>query len=551
MRHFRSILYAVVLAPAVWVLVAAGLAHQPTLTGALLLLLGGVAYGILALAPISPLGPALAGLAFLAAGVWAVEDAAGYASVWPHDRLDLNRPGHGPAVLLAAPLLLTALNVRRWRGRDSVTLPLIGQIGQTAAPAPPSVAPVERTTLFGLLDGPDERTTLLRRPHSASPDGEPTTVVRLPADGEATTILRTTEPTTMLVIGEHPTDDMQLNSEAPTEDVRSQAPTEDMRSEAPTEDMRSAAPTEDMRSEAPTEDAGSKPATADVSSETPTSELGSKPSVEDGSSEPPVENSEPPAGSTGSEPPVEEVHDEPATVLMDGEPTADPASEAAGGPEEPLTEAIALPAEPRAGRVVGAVVGSDGLSEELAEPVVGEEGRIYLVVAEDSDQTVQFDARPAFRVPGERTVVVWPAGRIPGETTQMLGTPGEDTRVILRRDIDDTQMIRLADDGEHTQLLESPRTAPDNEPGGGPADQATSDNPAGNKPAGGPAGSRTGLDRGGSIAGAESPNFADDPTGRLQRPAPQADEPARTMTVMNVERPPEIPAPRRSPESEG
>jgi hypothetical protein len=132
--------------------------------------------------------------------------------------------------------------------------------------------------------------------------------------------------------------------------------------------------------------------------------------------------------------------------------------------------------------------------------------------------------------------------------------------VILRRDIDDVQMIRLPDDGERTQLLESPRTAPGNEPGGGTPDQAAGDNPAGDNPADGTAtdnpadgtaGSRDGSDRGGSIAGAESPNFADDPTGRLQRPAPQADEPARTMTVMNVERPPEIPAPRRSPESEG
>jgi hypothetical protein len=520
-RHFRSILYAVVLAPAVWVLVAAGLAHEPTLTGALLLLLGGVAYGILALAPISPLGPALAGLAFLAAGVWAVEDAAGYASLWPHDKLDLNRPGHGPAMLLAAPLLLTALNVRRWRGRESVALRLIGQIGRTAPPTPRSVAPAERTTLFGLLDGPEERTTLLRRPHSSAPDGEPTTVMRLPADGEATTILRTTEPTTMVVIGEQPTDDIRLNAEAPTEDVRSEAPTEDTRSEVPTEDTRS---------EAPTEDVGPEPATTDVSSE-------------------------PPAEGRRSEPPVEEVHDEPTTALMDSAATAESASEAAGGPEESLTEAIALPAEPRAGRVVGAVVGSDGLSGELAEPVVVEEDETYLIVAEDSGQTVQFDARPAFGVPGERTVVVWPAGRIPGETTQMLGTPGEDTRVILRRDIDDVQMIRLPDDGERTQLLESPRTAPGNEPGGGTPDQAAGDNPADgtatDNPADGTAGSRDGSDRGGSIAGAESPNFADDPTGRLQRPAPQADEPARTMTVMNIERPPEIPAPRRSPESEG
>jgi hypothetical protein len=71
----------------------------------------------------------------------------------------------------------------------------------------------------------------------------------------------------------------------------------------------------------------------------------------------------------------------------------------------------------------------------------------------------------------------------------------------------------MPDNGERTQLLGTSRT-------------------------------EKGTDRRGSIAGAESPNFADDPTGRLQIPEAQPDEPARTMTVMNMERPPEVPSPR-------
>jgi hypothetical protein len=49
-----------------------------------------------------------------------------------------------------------------------------------------------------------------------------------------------------------------------------------------------------------------------------------------------------------------------------------------------------------------------------------------------------------------------------------------------------------------------------------------------------------------SIADAERPNFAEDPTGRLLPPGPASEEPTRTMTVMNLERPPdEIPTQRR------
>ena len=76
MRHLRSILYALVLAPAVWVLAGVGLTQDltdrardggslETATAMLLLLLAGAAYAILIFAPISPRGPCCSGLAFL------------------------------------------------------------------------------------------------------------------------------------------------------------------------------------------------------------------------------------------------------------------------------------------------------------------------------------------------------------------------------------------------------------------------------------------------------------------------------------------------------
>src|SRR6185295_6785842 len=52
-RHLRSIVYAAVLAPVVWILCAVGFTRDP---GFVPLVLAGVAYAILLLAPISPAG---------------------------------------------------------------------------------------------------------------------------------------------------------------------------------------------------------------------------------------------------------------------------------------------------------------------------------------------------------------------------------------------------------------------------------------------------------------------------------------------------------------
>jgi hypothetical protein len=719
-RHFRSILYAVVLAPAVWVLVAVGLTHDLTargrdgfavesFTGLLMLLLGGAAYGILVFAPISPLGPTVAGVAFLAAGAWAIASPSAYADVWPagvaKDGFDLSRPGYGLAALLSVPMIMTVLSVRRWRGYEPPVLPLVGQIGRArgAAPAPgvpiaameTAVLPTERTTLIRLLDGPDERTTSLHRP-AAFTDGDSTTVMRLPVDGEATTILRSPrgvadESPTVVVVDEAsrwepPT--VTLSDEGPTEDVRSFAGeerTDDVRSsvgEQRTDDMRSAA------DESPTEEVRGEPATVLITEEPPTDLATEEPTADVAAEEPTTAHiaEEPPADAAAEEEPAAAVDEEAATVFVAeesttadrvDEPAADAVTEgsiAAGadgesasaaaadeeptvvGAEElaveevrnePLTEAIAVAAGPAAADAIGAADGPDesageetatvlgdketvepaddaggpanesvaeaeetaesvdpmeapsaeaaesidhaeepaiettetvaqaeaaggradeliaagGRADELsaaavpgrapADPegpttdlaavmraapggtgphVVGVAGVLfeeedegvlveettYLIVADDGGRTQQLGVRS----PGERTVEVGP---VRGETTQGLGGPGEDTRVILTRNMDDTQVIRLNDDGERTQLLRRV------------ADVRTDED----RPAGG---------RAPSIAGAESPNFADDPTGRIQMPQPQPDEPARTMTVMNLERPPEIPGPRKSDE---
>ncbi|MDT5033027.1 MAG: hypothetical protein QOC94_3198, partial [Actinoplanes sp.] len=91
MRHVRSILYALVLAPAVWVLCGAGFTGGligraydsagtvESLTGLMMLLLAGAAYAILIFSPISPAGPLLGGLVYLAVGLWSWAAPSSYA----------------------------------------------------------------------------------------------------------------------------------------------------------------------------------------------------------------------------------------------------------------------------------------------------------------------------------------------------------------------------------------------------------------------------------------------------------------------------------------
>ncbi|MEV6847107.1 hypothetical protein [Actinoplanes sp. NPDC051411] len=699
MRHFRSILYAVVLAAAVWVLVAVGLSHDvrggfavESLTGLAMLLLGGAAYGILVFAPISPLGPTVAGAAFLAAGAWAIESPSAYAGAWPagavKDGFDLSRPGYGLAALLSVPMILTVLSVRRWRGFEPPVLPLVGQIGRTrgvvAGPGAPmgvmetGVLPLsgssdsgssveeERTTLMRLFETPEERTTLLRRPVV---QGESTTVVRRPTDGEATTIIRRVpgeastadlnaerptdervtedvrsgeafeEPTTVFVvqasatdIGEDETTTVVVAEEA-TADIPAEEPTtvfvtqvdETVRDEPLTEAISvgaaATAGLDDPAAEGlPPEPEGAdhtaklvaEEATTDLVADNaavdaePTPDAAAEPVATDvavqesrsAGNEEPVEADKPGAASvTESDGGAEEPADLPG--FADGEETTDLAAAAetepaivAGSAPVPPAAAGSAPAEgderpgieePAAG-LVPVMVSSAAEPEDDGQHVVGvAEAAAAGVLAEEVEETTYLivaGETPEFEVlplPGERTVEVRPAGRIPGETTQILGGPGEETRVILRRTMDETQVIRPPDDGGRTQLLGSSRFARPAEPVAVPADPAsetnTADIPAtaAESPAaresttvenlaregdsGRPANGRPGPHRGGSIVSAESPNFADDPTGRLQVPAAVPDEPARTMTVMNMERPPEdvpeIPSPRRSPESEG
>ncbi len=192
MRHLRSTLYALVLAPAVWILSGVGFTHDltgrardsgsvETVTGLLLLLLAGAAYGILLFAPISPAGPVLFGVVYLAVGAWALAGPGSYADLWPSSvakpGFDLSLPGYGLAVLLAVPLIGTALSARRWDRYEPPQIPLIGTLGRPRGAA--SVAGAMHTEIL--------------TPYAAQ-EADPTQVIKLPGVG-VTTVLPETDAT--------------------------------------------------------------------------------------------------------------------------------------------------------------------------------------------------------------------------------------------------------------------------------------------------------------------------------------------------------------------
>jgi hypothetical protein len=123
MRHLNSLLLSLAAAPAIWVLTGYGLEqHGPhrALLSPAAFVLAGLLFAVLVTARLSPVGPALAGLAYLATVVWLAADPEQVRhtlleTVPAADPAVILRPAEGIAGLLGVPLLVTALSPRRWR----------------------------------------------------------------------------------------------------------------------------------------------------------------------------------------------------------------------------------------------------------------------------------------------------------------------------------------------------------------------------------------------------------------------------------------------------
>jgi hypothetical protein len=132
MRHAGSLLLSLFLALLIWVGTSYGLTEVnksgaqlrggfeiEILLGLLALLAAGGLYALLTMARLSPIGPALIGLIFLALASWAVFDTESYFDTMPTDLRDgdfaLTFPALGYSAMLSVPLLATLLSPRRWR----------------------------------------------------------------------------------------------------------------------------------------------------------------------------------------------------------------------------------------------------------------------------------------------------------------------------------------------------------------------------------------------------------------------------------------------------
>jgi hypothetical protein len=160
MRHFLSVLLALVLAPiiyisagfsAVWFTEAATRGDTDVVKAMLGLgaaLGAGALYAVLVMARLSPLGPLLAGLLFLGVDAWAIADRNGFASAVPGTVLGVNGVLHAAVPfgtsLLALPLVVTIFSPRRWRrGAPAPTFDYDGS--PTYPPTPGSAAPTYGT----------------------------------------------------------------------------------------------------------------------------------------------------------------------------------------------------------------------------------------------------------------------------------------------------------------------------------------------------------------------------------------------------------------------
>jgi hypothetical protein len=147
MRHLWSLLLALGLTPLIYA--AAGVSavrladarELGTSAGIGLgagLVAGGL-YALLVMVRLSPVGPVVAGLTYLGVTVWALLDRGGFTSVIPADLFGENGALHRPigmgTALLAAPLILTVISARRWRGANA------SPTGYDAAPTYPASMP--------------------------------------------------------------------------------------------------------------------------------------------------------------------------------------------------------------------------------------------------------------------------------------------------------------------------------------------------------------------------------------------------------------------------
>src|SRR5215475_13473088 len=140
MRHLLSVVLSIILAPVIYV--AAGLAalkldaaHLDTTSihwtdvevGLAAGVVAGALYAVLVMSRISPLGPAIAGLAYLGVTIWSFLQPTSFRNRFDFDIVGqhhvLLQPAGAGTLLLAIPLLATVFSTRRWAPSEPSGLP--------------------------------------------------------------------------------------------------------------------------------------------------------------------------------------------------------------------------------------------------------------------------------------------------------------------------------------------------------------------------------------------------------------------------------------------
>ncbi|GAA1796500.1 hypothetical protein GCM10009682_17790 [Luedemannella flava] len=156
MRHLLSLLLAVVLTPVVFL--ASGYGSMkfaeavatdrvvPTLLALAAIVVAAVAYGILILARLSPVGTVLSGLLLLGVIGWAMVDEVSYVETVPNNLFGqrglFTAPVNAMTGILGLVLLFTIASPRRWRRYANPAAAVAGPVSAAPTyPTPDSSAP--------------------------------------------------------------------------------------------------------------------------------------------------------------------------------------------------------------------------------------------------------------------------------------------------------------------------------------------------------------------------------------------------------------------------
>lgn len=191
MRHVLSIVVALILGALTYVLLGVSLASVSRVSFegwssdeviVLLTAVGaGLTYAVLLLPRLSPVGPALVGVAYLSITIWVISDLQSFSDAMPDSFFGRKGAGVLPSLpvtaVLAVPLLATVLSGRRWRPTANPAGQFPGggmpPFGSPGGPQPMSDPSYGAPAPYGTQQSQPYGTPPLGTPYSGPPSYSP------------------------------------------------------------------------------------------------------------------------------------------------------------------------------------------------------------------------------------------------------------------------------------------------------------------------------------------------------------------------------------------